>query len=255
MTRIRLVVAYDGTGFRGFQTQGSLRTVQGELDRVLSRVFSREIRVVGASRTDAGVHAIGQMVHFDVEHCPFSADHLRYILRAHLPVDLTVPRVDIVPDTFHVRHDVTWKTYRYELDTGAVPDVFRARYAVHVPYSLSVRAMQVASRYFLGIHDFSSFCYVHAQQPEKVREIYAFHVEERPGSILFAVSGNGFLHNMVRIMAGTLIDVGRGRFQADEVPEMLAAKNRAKAGPTAPAKGLCLWQISYKPWPYLDETH
>lgn len=248
MTRAKLVVAYDGTDFCGFQRQPGLRTVQGELECALGRLFGQAVEVTGASRTDAGVHARAQVVHVDlVRDIRVPVERWRTALRYRLPPDLTVVAAEEVGDGFHARHDARRKTYRYTLDTSSSPSVFTARYATPVYRTLDVAAMREAAIPLLGRHDFTSFCAARAQQPDKERTIFRLDLDEdERGYVHISIVGNGFLHNMVRIIIGTLLEVGTARLAPDAVRAMLEARDRRAAGPTAPARGLCLWGIEYE---------
>nr|NNM90934.1 tRNA pseudouridine(38-40) synthase TruA [Bacilli bacterium] len=246
MTKIRIDLAYDGTEFHGFQKQAGLRTVQGELEHALYDILGHDVEVSGASRTDAGVHARMQVVNV-----PYLSSYRvpdtkwLYVLRRRLPKDLVATRVMLASDSFDARHTVNWKMYRYAIDTSPVPDVFMARYATHRPFLLDRDAMRRAADLLIGEHDFTSFCATRAQQTNKVRNIHAidFWME---GSILWIeVRGNAFLQHMVRIIVGTLLEVGTKRIEAHRVKSILEARDRRKAGPTAPAHGLCLWHIEY----------
>lgn len=246
MSKLRIDLAYDGTDFHGFQKQHGLRTVQGELEAAIHDILGSPIDISGASRTDAGVHARMQVVDVplaDKRHLPL--DKWLYVLRRRLPKDLVANRVSLTSDAFHARHTVNWKMYRYAIDTSPVPDVFLARYATHQPFHFDLDAMRRAAAPLLGEHDFTSFCAKRAQQISKVRTIHAIEVYKEHSILWIEVKGNAFLQHMVRILVGTLAQVGRGRLQEDRVKEILEARNRCLAGPTAPAHGLCLWHIEY----------
>ena len=246
MTRLKITVVYDGTDFHGFQRQDGLRTVQGELEAALSRVFRRAVPVVGASRTDAGVHAREQVVHVDADEAmQFPPDKWVYALNCGLPPDLAVRSAECVGEDFHARFSARWKWYRYSL-TMARPDVFAVRYTARSFFLLDVEAMRAAARLMVGTRDFSSFCSSRAQQSDKIRTIHAVDISQKgERGVIFDIRGNAFLHNMVRIMVGTLIQVGRGRMPPDAVRSILDDRDRRRAGPTASAHGLYLWHIEY----------
>jgi tRNA pseudouridine38-40 synthase len=248
MTKAKLIVAYDGTDFCGFQRQPGLRTVQGELERALGRLLGRAVEVTGASRTDAGVHARAQVVHVDLAPgLRVPIERWQMALRYRLPQDLAVVAVEEVGEGFHARHDARCKTYRYTLDTTPRPSVFTVRYATPVYRTLDVEAMRGASLALVGRHDFTSFCAARAQQSDKTRTIFRLDIDEDgQGFVHISIRGNGFLHNMVRIIIGTLLEVGTARLVPDAVRAMLEARDRRAAGPTAPAQGLCLWRIEYE---------
>ena len=246
MPKIRIDLTYDGTDFHGFQKQDGLRTIQGELEDALEDILGCPVETSGASRTDAGVHARMQVV--DLPLLPgykLPLDKWLYVLRRRLPKDLVANRVSLAPDTFHARHTVNWKMYRYAIDTSPVPDVFMARYATHQPFHFDLDAMRRAAAPLLGEHDFTSFCAKRAQQNVKVRTIHSIEVWKERSIVWIEVRGNAFLQHMVRIIVGTLAEVGRGRLLAERVEPILEARDRRKAGPTAPAHGLCLWHIEY----------
>jgi tRNA pseudouridine38-40 synthase len=246
MSKIKLTIAYDGTDFHGYQSQGTLRTVQKELEDALEALLGQRVEAFGASRTDAGVHAKGQTVHVTVEHARVPVDQLARALRGRLPRDLAVTEAVIVSDDFDARHSPLWKRYRYTVDTGRTRDVFSTRIATHMPYTLDDQAMAESAAWLLGEHDFTSFCTTYAQQKKKVRTIYAIEIQRGSDNLLhFDVVGRSFLHNMVRIMVGTLIEVGRGRLAVGALDHVLRARDRRQAGPTAPPHGLCLCHIEY----------
>lgn len=246
MNRLKLTVEYDGTEFHGFQKQGHLRTVQGELEAVLARVTRQSLPVVGASRTDAGVHARGQVVHVDIdETVQLPLEKWVHVLNRGLPPDLAVRKAERTTGDFHARFTARWKWYRYSLVMSR-PSAFAVRYAARSLTLLDTGAMQAAAQLMVGERDFSSFCSTRAQQESKVRTIFAVDVARRgERGVIFDVRGNAFLHNMVRIMVGTLVQVGRGLVQPDAVQSILDDRDRRRAGPTAPAHGLCLWHIEY----------
>ena len=246
MIRIKLTVEYDGTEFHGFQKQGNLRTVQGEMEAAFLRITGQPLPVVGASRTDAGVHARGQVVHVDVDDTvQLPLEKWPYVLNRGLPPDLAVRTAERTEGDFHARFTARWKWYRYAL-VMARPGVFAVRYAARSQSLLDVEAMKTAASLMVGERDFSSFCSTRAQQESKVRTIHAVDIARRgERGLVFDVRGSAFLHNMVRIMVGTLVQVGRGLVQPDAVQSILDDRDRRRAGPTAPAHGLCLWHIEY----------
>ncbi len=239
-----MTVAYDGTDFHGFQAQPHLRTVQGELEQAIRKLTGEPVQVIGSGRTDAGVHAWGQTVNFltssriPVEKWPLA-------MNANLPPDVVVRDAQEVPESFHSRYDASGKVYRYQIDRGAVPDVFCRRYAWHVPYKLDLERMRQAAGHLTGEHDFTSFCNAAAPIEDKVRRVDQVAVEEQGNLLRITVQGSGFLWNMVRIMAGTLVDVGRGRIDPQQIPDILQARDRKRAGVTAPAHGLALLEVHY----------
>lgn len=244
MKRLRCIVAYDGTDFSGFQVQPDQVTVQGEIEAALNRVTGEDIQVFGSGRTDAGVHARGQVIHFDTS-SNIPMDKWRFVLNNQLPDSIVIRTVEEVDASFHARFDVQVKEYRYCIDNNPLADVFRHRYADHVRFPLDVDAMQQAAHYLVGEHDFTSFCSAKTYVEDKVRTVYGLTVEKIGDEVWVTCRGNGFLYNMVRIIVGTLVEVGQGKRSPAELREILAACDREKAGKTAPAKGLTMWEVVY----------
>ncbi len=244
MKRLKCIVAYDGTDFSGFQVQPDQITVQGEIEAALSRITGQPVQISGSGRTDAGVHARGQVFHFDTD-STIPVEKWRFILNNQLPDSIIIQSVEEVESQFHSRFDVRAKEYRYCIDNGTVPDLFRHRYAEHIRYPLDVQRMQEAASHLIGEHDFTSFCSAKTHVEDKVRTIFDLRIERENNLIWIICQGNGFLYNMVRIIAGTLIEVGQGKRDPDEIPAILAACDRERAGLTAPAKGLTMWEVFY----------
>ena len=229
MRRIRLRVAYDGTAYCGWQVQPEVPTIEGELNQAISRLTKEEIIVIGASRTDAGVHAKGNVAVFDTE-STIPADRFAYALNPLLPEDIVVVASDEVEADWHPRYCDTEKTYEYKILNSKFPDPMRRRDTYHVSFDLDLEKMREAAEYLKGEHDFKSFCNVHTQVEDTVRTIYDLEVEKEGELITIRVRGNGFLYNMVRILAGTLIGVGRGAIAPEQIPAILEAKDRQAAG-------------------------
>lgn len=245
--RILLVVAYDGTNYHGWQLQPESITIEGVLNETLSSLFHEEIQVIGASRTDAGVHAYGNVAVFDTA-ARIPAEKIPYALNRRLPEDIRIQRAVQVADDFHPRRCESRKTYEYRILNTKFPIPQKRLYSHWTYYDLDVERMQRAAEYLIGEHDFKSFCSVNTQAESTVRRLYEIHVGRDAGSpeeIVLRVTGNGFLYNMVRIIAGTLIEVGRGRLEPEDVARMLEAKDRQAGGPTAPAKGLTLVEYHF----------
>ena len=276
MRRIMLTVAFDGTNYSGWQIQPNKETIEGVLNRELSRLLDEEIKVVGASRTDSGVHAEGAVCVFDTE-SKIPGDKFSYAINQKLPEDIRIRKSKEVDITFHPRRVNSRKTYRYRIRHDEFPNPLDARYSYHVYTKLDIEAMRRACEFIKGKHDFKSFCSVHTDVDTTVRTVYDVHIDVtpdkkllqmsglmksagesgamrsggesaagriRPEIIDIYVTGNGFLYNMVRIIAGTLIEVGQGKIKPEEIPAIIEACDREKAGPTAPAKGLTL--IGYR---------
>ena len=242
--RIKLVVAYDGTAYHGWQVQPNAVTVEGVLNEKLTELLGEEITVTGASRTDAGVHSLGNVAVFDTE-TRVPADKISYALNQRLPEDIVVQDSAEVASDFHPRFCDSKKTYEYRILNRRfpIPTLRRDTYFYYRP--LDVAAMQKAAEYLVGEHDFKSFCTVGAQVDTTVRTLYALTVTRDEDVIKIRVTGNGFLYNMVRILAGTLISVGIHEREPEDMMRILAACDRTAAGPTAPACGLTMVGIRY----------
>lgn len=247
----KLLLQYDGTDFHGWQIQGNERTVQGELQRVLSLIESADVHVAGSGRTDAGVHAEGQTASFKL-HKTFTPEKLRGAINGNLWRDVRVISVEKMPDDFHARFSAKGKTYVYRIINAPVISPFWVRYAHHEARPLEISKMREASRLFLGEHDWTAFSSANSDSENKVRTISDFSVETvwdaRSGSSLieFRITGNGFLRYMVRSIAGTLLEVGRGEKDFDTIQTAIVTGERDLAGITAPAHGLTLVKVYYE---------
>lgn len=243
--RIKLVVAYDGTNYCGWQVQPSGETIEGVLNRELSSLLGEDIKVTGASRTDSGVHSLGNVAIFDTD-TRIPPEKISYALNIRLPEDIVVQdSCEVAPD-FHPRHCNSRKTYEYRILNRrfAMPTRRLDTYFYHRP--LDVERMQQAARYLKGTHDFKSFCSVNTVVEDTVRTIYTLQViKDADDIITIRVQGSGFLYNMVRILAGTLIQVGIGAMEPEQMTEILEAKDRSASGPTAPAQGLTMMGIEF----------
>ena len=237
--RVMLTVAYDGTNYNGWQVQPNGVTIEGVLNEALSELLKEEIMVVGASRTDAGVHALCNVAVFDT-YSRIPAEKMSYALNTALPEDIRIVGSKEVDEDFHPRHCESKKAYEYRIVNSEFINPVKRLYCHHTYLKCDVEAMQKAARYLVGEHDFKSFCTVGAQVETTVRTITDLEVSRKDDEIVIRVTGTGFLYNMVRIIAGTLLEVGYGRLSADDIPSILEACDRQAAGPTAPAKGLCL---------------
>ena len=244
MRRIKLVVAYDGTNYCGFQVQNNGPTIEGELNRVLSELFREDIRVIGASRTDSGVHAYCNVAVFDTE-ARMPAEKMIYAINQRLPEDIRVQSSCEVAAGFHPLHTDTRKTYEYRIYNTGVQNPMKRHFALWDYHNLNVDKMKEAATYLVGEHDFKSFCSVDTQVESTVRTIYDLTVTQNGEDIVISVCGNGFLYNMVRIIAGTLLEAGKGKIGPNEIQGILDAKNRQAAGPTAPAHGLTLVKYEF----------
>lgn len=242
--RVRLIVAYDGTNYHGWQVQNNGITIESELNRCLSELLAEPIEVIGASRTDAGVHALGNVAVFDTN-ARMPAEKISYALNQRLPEDIRIQKSEEVPADWHPRYCDSRKTYEYHIYRGEFALPTKRLYSLFTYHKLDVEKMQTAAEYFVGEHDFKSFCQVNAQVKSTVRTVTKMQVFEEGPEVIIRVTGNGFLYNMVRIMAGTLLEVGQGKRSPEEILDMIAAKNREAAGPTAPAHGLILVKYDF----------
>lgn len=247
MKRILLTVAYDGTRYRGWQKQLSTEviTVEGELEKALRILFrSAVLTCIGASRTDRGVHALGQRVTIDVD-TTIPMEKIPLAIRPLLPEDIVVIKAEEVPSDFHPRHDCIKKTYEYRIWNGRTKNPKERLYATFVHSPLDVERMSKAAKKFIGTYDFAAFCATGSSVNTTVRTIFDCDVKRQGDVITIFVTGNGFLYNMIRIMAGTLIAVGQGQLSPDEILEIISCRDRQKAGSTAEPQGLTLQEIYY----------
>ncbi len=248
MRNFKLTLAYDGTNYCGWQVQTGRITLQETLENALAKIIGQPVRITASGRTDAGVHALGQVVGFASE-THLQPEVLQKALNGTLPLDVAVIDAQVAPAGFHATHDAKRKTYRYTIDDGPVRDVFARHYAWQHRSPLDVETMRRAAVALVGTHDFSSFESQGSPRENSIRTVYSLSIERKPdpaGSrIICEITGNGFLYNMVRAIVGTLVDVGRGA-QGEAWPgEVLAARHRSAAGQTAPAHGLCLVRVEY----------
>lgn len=244
--RLKLTIAYDGTNYAGWQRQPNKPTVQQEIEQAFRDYTGKHVSVVASGRTDSGVHALGQ-----VASCDFSLDHTtRVIQRAvnfRLPLDIRILRVEVVADDFHAISSAIKKRYRYQIDDAEVGDIFARQYVWHIPKPLDERAMAAAARFLVGTHDFASFEAAGAPRKSSVRTVHSLEVITRPTAprIWVEVTANGFLYNMVRIICGSLVWVGKGKAEPEWIQAALLGAKRELAGPTAPPQGLFLDQVWY----------
>ncbi len=244
MRNIRLDICYDGTRYRGWQRLGNREdTVQGKLETALSRILQEEIELNGSGRTDAGVHAQGQVANFHCESA-IPTEEILFALRRYLPEDIGIYSCCEVPDRFHARHHAVKKTYVYRIWNSESPCVFERRYMTVYPAALDLAAMRAGAQLLLGEHDFSAFCGNPKMKKSTVRALYCLDIEKQGQMLCITVTGNGFLQNMVRILVGTLLEVGEGRRSAESIPSLFGGK-RSEAGFLAPAQGLCLQEVFY----------
>ena len=246
MKRFKLTVAYDGTAYCGYQYQPELPTVEGFVNDALSELLGENIVTIGASRTDAGVHAYGNVAVFDSD-TRIPAEKLALALNTKLADDIRITESLEVAADFHPRKNVIDKTYEYHINTAKIPFPTDRLYIYNVKHKLDIAAMREAAKYIEGRHDFTSFCSAKTDKEDKVRTVFQIDVEEALRSeLIIRVRGDGFLYNMVRIIAGTLVKVGEGKILPDEIPPIIERKDRGHLGTTLPAKGLFLMGIRYK---------
>ena len=240
----KLVIAYDGTRFFGWERQPGKDTIQGKLEAVLGQLQGKPVNVIGAGRTDAGVHARAMTANvvLDVTETP---EAIRDYLNRYLPDAIAVREVKEAGPRFHARYNALGKTYRYTCFDGDVKPVFDRKYVTILDYFPDVGRMRQAAEYLVGEHDFASFCGNPRMKKSTVRLVDSITVERRKDRVIFTLHGTGFLQNMVRIIVGTLLEVGRGYWPPEQVQAILEAKDRKQAGPTAPPEGLCLMKVDY----------
>lgn len=245
MRRLKLVVAYDGTNYHGFAKQKSgIITIQSELERAIFEITRQVVEVEGSGRTDAGVHARSQCCIIDID-TYIPACKLARALNSRLPRDIVVKEVEEVDESFHPRFMVKKKTYRYQILNARVGDPFIGKYCHLYPYKLDVKLMKEAAQYIVGTHDFKCFCSAGSTVQNTERTIFSLDIHQVDDIIQIDVCGSGFLYNMVRIIVGTLIEVGRGKMAPDHLMTIIESKDRMMAGPTAPPEGLMMWNVEY----------
>lgn len=242
MRRIKLTVAYDGTNYVGWQVQPNGVSIEEILNRELSRMLKEKITVIGASRTDSGVHALGNICVFDTE-SRIPGDKFKFAVNESLPPDIVVQESEEVPLDYHPRKVRSIKTYEYRILNRVLPDPTQRLNSYFFYYPLDVEKMKEAAKVVVGEHDFKSFCNIRASVKTTVRTIYSLTIEKSGDMITLRIVGNGFLYNMVRIIVGTLVKIGCGLWPLEKMQEALDACDRSAAGPTAPAKGLTLISI------------
>lgn len=245
MRRVKLTVAYDGTDYCGWQIQPNGITVEEVLNREIGGLTGENIRVIGASRTDSGVHALGNVAVFDTE-SRIPPERISYALNQRMPEDIVIVKSEEVPLEWHPRYqDVVVKTYEYHIYNADIPNPMKRRTSAFISFPLDIERMREGASYLEGEHDFISFCNVRANTSDTVRTIHEIRINREKNEIIIRITGNGFLYNMVRIIAGTLIRVGRGFYEPERVKEILEAGKRTEAGVTAPPQGLVLVEIKY----------
>ncbi|ADL50445.1 tRNA pseudouridine(38-40) synthase TruA [Clostridium cellulovorans] len=245
MNNYKLTIQYDGKNYRGWQKlSDSDKTIQSKLEKVLSTLVDEEVNVIGSGRTDAGVHARKQIANFHTEKDLKWKDVLKHCY-TYLPEDIVVKSCDKVDEKFHARYNAKKKIYTYRICNSAFGDAFERKYSYLVDKKLNIDKMLAASKYFIGIHDFKSFTSMKSKKKSTVREIYDISINCIGDMVEITYIGEGFLHNMIRILTGTLIEVGLGKMKIDEIPTIMDGLERSDAGFTAPAHGLFLVDVIY----------
>ncbi len=245
MRNMKMTIEYDGSKYKGWQKQKENDlTIQGKIEAVLSKMSGEVIQVVGCGRTDSGVHAENYIANFHTK-CSFSTDAMLDYLYEYLPEDIGVKSIEDVAERFHARYNVKSKTYVYRINTNKFRNVFNRKYIYHLAEKLNISNMRKASEVLVGSHDFQSFVNSRNSDKSTVRTIYYLNINEKDGLVEIEVNGNGFLWNMVRVIAGTLIEVGKGKLKPMDVEKILNEQKRWEAGPLAQAKGLFLRDVQY----------
>ena len=244
MRNIRLVIEYDGKSFNGWQKQPNKLNIQGEIERAIGEITGEEINLIASGRTDAGVNALGQVANFKTE-STIPAEKFPYAINSKLKKSIVIKSAEDVDERFHSRYSVKEKTYRYTINNSEQGTAIYRDMEYHFPIKLNVEKMQEAIKYFEGEHDFAGFKASGTSSKTSVRTIYKTKLWQDGDRIYIELTGNGFLYNMVRIIAGTLLDVGQEKIAPDEIPGIIESKDRAKAGKTLPAHGLCLMEVKY----------
>ena len=241
---IKLTIAYDGSSYHGWQIQPGQKTIQGVLAGAIENLLGSPVQLTGASRTDAGVSALGQSGFIQID-SPIPTKNLAKAITGRLPDDIAVIEAVDMPDGFDVIGDVKSKLYRYAIFTGSVLPILQIRHCWHLPVKLDISAMSKAAKFLVGKQDFKSFASAADRRQNSVRTILRCDITSENDWVYIETEGNGFLYNMVRNIVGTLVEVGVGRWQAEKIPAVIEAKDRTAAGPIAPAAGLCLMWIKY----------
>ena len=245
MRNIKCTVTYEGTRYQGWQRQESSdNTIQGKLEQLISRMCDEKIEIQGSGRTDAGVHALGQIINFHTRSAMKTEDMLTY-MNQYLPEDIAIVEIEEVSERFHSRLNAKGKQYSYRVWNSSIPNVFWRRYAHTVEQDLDIAAMEKAITYLLGEHDFKSFTSTKKGKKSTVRNIESIQIKKDGDLLTFTFRGNGFLYHMIRILMGTLLEVGLGCRSAESIPQIIEAKDREKAGALVPGKGLVLEKVFY----------
>lgn len=245
MRNIKFSVQFDGTRYSGWQRlKDSDNTIQGKLEDVLSKMTGEKISVIGCSRTDKGVHAKSLVSNFHTK-TDMKIEEIQKYMNYYLPEDISVTYVDEASDKFHSRYNAKSKIYRYTIDNNMYPDVFTRKFAAHIPDVLDIKAMEKASEYLIGLHDFEAFTTMKSKKKGYERNIHSISITKKNNYVYIDFEGDGFLHNMIRILTGTLVRVGKKELSAADFAAILESKDRSISGPVAPSKGLTLMQVNF----------
>ncbi len=245
MRNIKLTIEYDGTEFHGWQKQPLQRTIQEEIEKAISKITKENINIIGAGRTDRGVHAKGQTANF-YTFAKIPASKFKLAINSVLPREITVSESEEVDEGFHSRYSATGKEYSYLIYNNRVRTSLLRNYSYHIPYEIDINKMKNASNDFIGTYDFRSFMSTGSGVKDTVRRIDSLTIKKENNIVKISVKGNGFLYNMVRIIVGTLVDIGRGKLEEDKICYIIQSKNREHAGHTAPPQGLYLEKVFFK---------
>lgn len=244
MRNIKLVIEYDGKSFNGWQKQPNKLNIQGEIEKAIGEITGEEIELIASGRTDAGVHSLGQVANFKTN-SKIDIEKFPYAINSKLKKSIVIKSAEEVPERFHSRYSVHSKTYRYTINNSKFGTALYRDMEYHFPIKLDENKMQEAAKYFEGEHDFKAFKASGTSSKSSVRIIYKAVVKRQDDRVIIELTGNGFLYNMVRIIAGTLVDVGIGKIKPEEIKNIIEEKDRKKAGKTLPARGLCLLEVQY----------
>lgn len=244
MRNIKLTIEYDGTNYSGWQRQKNGISIEGTIEDAIKKVINEDIKIIGSSRTDAGVHARGQVANFFTE-TKIPIDKIPYAINSKLPCDIVILDAEDVPDDFHSRYSCTGKRYSYTILNRKIPSAILRNYTAHCSYKLDFELMKKAEKFFIGTHDFSAFRSTGSSVKTSIRTVSYLNLEKKGDIIRFEIEADGFLYNMVRIIAGTLIEVGMEKIDPYDIPAIIESKDRSRAGKTAPASGLCLEKVYY----------
>ncbi|KAB7666311.1 tRNA pseudouridine(38-40) synthase TruA [Bacillus sp. B1-b2] len=242
---IKLTIQYDGGRYKGWQRLGNGdQSIQGKIENVLTEMVGEKIEIIGCSRTDAGVHALNQVANFKMEK-EMELSEIHSYLNRYLPNDISILQVENVHDRFHARYNAKNKTYVYKIWNEQYTNPFMRKYSMHVDKALNIQKMKAAAEYFVGKHDFTAFSNAKSKKKSMVRDIYSIHIEKEAGFIQISVTGDGFLYNMVRKIVGSLIEVGLGKINSEQIPYILEQKDRSMTGMMAEANGLFLEKVTF----------